>query len=487
MSGRLEKFRVWTDGDLQPSSSVSQQQQYHQQQQSYCDMEQFALPHKARLYQLFECIEKEIDTLYEENFECNERLGESLTLSHDICSSPSDPLSARKEAVRKGNQMRQKLKTALRVPPGRLVQSLKVVGDSSRRCKYVRSFIGHRDGIWHVTTNQAGHPILASASADQTCLLWSLETGCCLTQYAGHVGSVNGVAFGPATLDSNELLLATASGDRTVHIWKAVVTGNIQMPVLSSEDDELAEKEQLMNGVIDVQGSGELHTSNVVRQPVQRLTGHIGPVLAVEWFNNGEQLITASWDRTANIYDAERGEIVNVLSGHDDELNYCNAHPSQKLIVTASRDSTFRLWDFRETIQSVAVFQGHNEYSSPLSVTSVVFSSGDKLVSGSDDRSIKVWDLRNMRSAIVTVRVDSAVNRLSISARSVVAIPQDNRNVRLYDLNTVRLTRLPRATGRSHRRIVCCAAWINDHLNHDLLTCGFDRQIIAWKTAFGKD
>lgn len=53
-----------------------------------------------------------------------------------------------------------------------------------------------------------------------------------------------------------------------------------------------------------------------------------------------------------------------------------------------------------------------------------------------------------MRSAIVTVRLDSAVNRLSVSSRNVVAIPQDNRNIRLYDLNTVRLTRLPRASGQ---------------------------------------
>lgn len=53
-----------------------------------------------------------------------------------------------------------------------------------------------------------------------------------------------------------------------------------------------------------------------------------------------------------------------------------------------------------------------------------------------------------MRSSIVTVRLDSAVNRLSISARNVVAIPQDNRSIRLYDLNTVRLTRLPRVSGQ---------------------------------------
>lgn len=49
---------------------------------------------------------------------------------------------------------------------------------------------------------------------------------------------------------------------------------------------------------------------------------------------------------------------------------------------------------------------------SPLStVTSAVFTVGDNVVSGSDDRTVKVWDLKNMRSPIATIRTDSAVNR----------------------------------------------------------------------------
>lgn len=71
-----------------------------------------------------------------------------------------------------------------------------------------------------------------------------------------------------------------------------------------------------MYELIGVNSTGsEVHALSIVRQPLRRLTGHVGAVMAVEWFNDGEQLITASWDRTANIYDAERGEIVNVLSG----------------------------------------------------------------------------------------------------------------------------------------------------------------------------
>lgn len=44
-------------------------------------------------------------------------------------------------------------------------------------------------------------------------------------------------------------------------------------------------------------------------------------------------------------------------------------------------------------------------------MTSAVFTVGDNVVSGSDDRTVKVWDLKNMRSPIATIRTDSAVNR----------------------------------------------------------------------------
>lgn len=53
---------------------------------------------------------------------------------------------------------------------------------------------------------------------------------------------------------------------------------------------------------------------------------------------------------------------VCVFSGHDQELTHCCTHPTQRLVVTSSRDTTFRLWDFRDpSIHSVNVFQGHTE------------------------------------------------------------------------------------------------------------------------------
>jgi WD40 repeat protein len=78
-------------------------------------------------------------------------------------------------------------------------------------------------------------------------------------------------------------------------------------------------------------------------------------------------------------------------------------------------------------------------------VTCVTFTREDKVVSGSDDRTAKVWDLRNMRSPLAAIRCESPVNKLSVSASNIIAAPLDNRNVLLFDLNGQRLSRLPRS------------------------------------------
>ena len=200
----------------------------------------------------------------------------------------------------------------------------------------------------------------------------------------------------------------------------------------------------------------------------------MGVVIAADWLPGGDQAVTAGWDRLACIWDTQTGQLLHQLTGHDEELTHTAAHPAARLVVTSSKDSTFRLWDFRESIHSVSVFQGHQD-----TVTSAIFTREDQVVSGSDDRSVRIWDLRNMRSPLASIHTDSAVNRLSISNNGLIAIPFDNRNVRLYDLNGQRVGRLPRSSRQGHTRMVCSTAW-SDETKPNLFTCGFDRVTLGW-------
>ncbi len=63
--------------------------------------------------------------------------------------------------------------------------------------------------------------------------------------------------------------------------------------------------------------SDDKHEPTYIRQPILELTGHSGVIIAADWMAGGSQVISASWDRTANLYDAEKAELINTLTGEN--------------------------------------------------------------------------------------------------------------------------------------------------------------------------
>lgn len=430
---------------------------------------------RNNLLDLFGQIEREFENLYIENIELRreiDSLNERLTGDGQTVDGADPSKGALKaKASHSTSQLSQKLKTTYKASTSKIVSSFKATAGSRALCQLLKEYAGHRDGIWDLGVTRTQPVVLGTASADHSAILWSIETGKCVLRYAGHAGSVNSIKFHPT-----EQMALTASGDQTAHIWRYMVQLPTPQPQpdVSAPCDEDQDSSDREEGEVDGEGPSEVPT---VRVATATLKSHQGVVIAADWLVGGKQVVTASWDRAANLYEVETSELVHSLTGHDQELTHCCTHPTQRLVVTSSRDTTFRLWDFRDpSIHSVNVFQGHTD-----TVTSAVFTAGDNVVSGSDDRTVKVWDLKNMRSPIATIRTDSAVNRISVSANNrIIALPHDNRQVRLFDMSGVRLARLPRSNRMGHRRMVCCTAWNEENQSCNLFTCGFDRQAIGW-------
>ncbi|XP_029385018.1 WD repeat-containing protein 37-like isoform X1 [Echeneis naucrates] len=458
---------------------------------------------RNNLLDLFGQIEREFENLYIENIELRreiDSLNERMTGDGQTIEGGDPTKGALKtKASHSTSQLSQKLKTTYKASTSKslytlhgkiggprnfsvatwelwggdswIVSSFKATTGSRALCQLLKEYMGHRDGIWDLSVTRTQPLVLGTASADHSALLWSIETGKCLLRYAGHAGSVNSIKFHPI-----EQMALTASGDQTAHIWRYMVQLPAPQPTpdVSAPCDDDQDSSDREEGEVDGEGPFEVPT---VRVATATLKSHQGVVIAADWLVGGRQVVTASWDRAANLYEVETSELVHTLTGHDQELTHCCTHPTQRLVVTSSRDTTFRLWDFRDpSIHSVNVFQGHTD-----TVTSAVFTVVDNVVSGSDDRTVKVWDLKNMRSPIATIRTDSAVNRISVSTNQrIIALPHDNRQVRLFDMSGVRLARLPRSNRMGHRRMVCCTAWNEENQSCNLFTCGFDRQAIGW-------
>jgi WD40 repeat protein len=60
---------------------------------------------------------------------------------------------------------------------------------------------------------------------------------------------------------------------------------------------------------------------------------------------DGKRVVTASWDSTARLWDAESGKEIAVLKGHTAGVQSAAFSRDGKRVVTASSDNPARLWD----------------------------------------------------------------------------------------------------------------------------------------------
>ena len=75
------------------------------------------------------------------------------------------------------------------------------------------------------------------------------------------------------------------------------------------------------------------------------LTGHGGAVYSAAYSPDGKQIVTASRDQTAKVWEAQTGTELLTLTGHDNYVVSSAYSPDGQRIVTASDDKTAKVWD----------------------------------------------------------------------------------------------------------------------------------------------
>ncbi|MEH2309603.1 serine/threonine-protein kinase [Nostoc sp.] len=232
---------------------------------------------------------------------------------------------------------------------------------------------------------------LASGGDDKNIKLWDLNTKKVLASLSGHSQAVKSVAFSP-----DGKILATASDDKTIKLWQ-------------------------------VETLKEICT----------LLGHSHAVKSVAFSPDGQILASGSWDKTIKLWDINTGTEICTITGHQLQVNSVAFSPQGQLLASASYDRTIRLWeitalergrgagsrlavsvaereqrdmnsaelkDHSQTAEDIPPFpliQNRPCYSllSTLSghawaVLTVAFSpDGQILATGSDDNTIKLWEV----------------------------------------------------------------------------------------------
>ncbi|MDQ1354155.1 MAG: hypothetical protein QG657_4464 [Acidobacteriota bacterium] len=156
--------------------------------------------------------------------------------------------------------------------------------------------------------------------------------------------------------------------------------------------------------------------------------GHTDGVNSAVFSPDGKQILTASSDKTAKLWDREQNILVAQLNGHTDKVNSAVFSPDGSLILTASDDNTAKLWDLQGNL--LAEFKGHTE-----SVNSAVFSpDGKQILTTSDDNTVKLWDLKGNLLADFKGHTDDVKSAVfSPDGQQIITASTDN-TAKLWNL-----------------------------------------------------
>ncbi|KAJ5481360.1 NACHT nucleoside triphosphatase [Penicillium sp. IBT 31633x] len=75
------------------------------------------------------------------------------------------------------------------------------------------------------------------------------------------------------------------------------------------------------------------------------LEGHIGPVVAIAWSQDGSRLASASYDETIVIWNTSTSQCTSTLEGHSGSMNSIAWSEDGSLLASGSAGKTVCIWD----------------------------------------------------------------------------------------------------------------------------------------------
>ncbi|WP_149977355.1 nSTAND1 domain-containing NTPase, partial [Microcystis aeruginosa] len=171
------------------------------------------------------------------------------------------------------------------------------------------------------------------------------------------------------------------------------------------------------------------------------------------------------------------GRESNRLVGHNGSVYSVNFSPDGKTLVSGSDDNTIKLWNV-ETGEEIRTLKGHDNW-----VNSVSFSpDGKTLVSGSDDKTIKLWNVQTGQEIRTLTGHNDPVYSVSFSpdGKTLVSGSVDT-TIKLWNVETGQEIR----TLKGHDELVRSVNFSPD--GKTLVSGSDDNTIKLWNVETGEE
>ncbi len=254
----------------------------------------------------------------------------------------------------------------------------------------------------HITVDPKGKRI-ACGTTDAKILLISAKTGKPQRALSGHGTIISSLAF----IDNGTHILST-SWDKTTRIWQCA-DGVQKKDVLkhSSEFKVMAVNHETSKGAVGTRdGTVKIFSIDKLKC-LRNLLAHKLDISGLAFTSNGSQLVTASWDGSVKLWDMGSLELVKNLLRQKKRVRSIALTPDDSFIHVGLHSGVIRsvsLGNIRNRYEKYA----HSDIVSALAVS----PSGEYLISGSWDRTIKLWNLSE-KKLMTTVKLETGVTSLA--------------------------------------------------------------------------
>ncbi|KAI4133136.1 MAG: hypothetical protein LQ338_000401 [Usnochroma carphineum] len=197
---------------------------------------------------------------------------------------------------------------------------------------------------------------------------------------------------------------------------------------------------------------------------------------------DGRVLVAGDETGAIQVFDVHSRAILKTWKEHKQPVWTTKFSPTENTtLMSASDDRTVRLWDLPAQ-QSVTTFMGHQDY-----VRSGAFCQGQAtglLVSGSYDQTVKLWDPRAPSTAVMTFKHAAPIETvLPMPSGTIVLAAADNQ-IAVLDLVAARPVRLI----QNHQKTVTSLCLASN--NTRLVSGGLDGHLkvfetSAWNVVYG--
>jgi WD40 repeat protein len=262
---------------------------------------------------------------------------------------------------------------------------------------------GWNEQAWSIALSPNGKTV-ASGSMNGKLRLWDVETKKVVAKWTGHTAIVKSLCW---SVDGERVV--SGSDDGTIRVWDVesgdtvlgpIKTGHVHVfAVIYSPDTTKIATGGYNEHALKIWGAKTGNLLSTIK--------HDYIVSNLAWTSDQKKLITGSYT-SIRIFDTATWQQIAILEGHTSHVYSLSLFQNDRLLASASWDRTARLWNLDTNLPVGPPLQH------PTTVQSAAISADGKLlVTGCGDQNAYVWDIH---TTLKDAGLEELLSTLDVSA-----------------------------------------------------------------------